>query len=108
MNNHKQTTHDRLNLAIHEMAVGLYDIGAIDRVTLRELNVSDLPEIRDFDAKEIKCLRLHEKVSQAVFAKWLNTTVHTIREWEQGKKHPRGMALKLLNLIADNGLTVLA
>jgi len=52
-------------------------------------------------------LRLKEQVSQAVFAKYLNTSASTIKQWEQGDKHPRGTSLKLLNLIANKGLDVL-
>jgi putative transcriptional regulator len=43
-----------------------------------------------------------------VFAKYLNTSPSTIRQWEQGEKHPRGTSLKLLNLVADKGLSILA
>jgi len=50
---------------------------------------------------------LAEKVGQAVFAKYLNTSTSTIRQWEQGGKHPRGTSLKLLNLVADKGLEIL-
>lgn len=103
----KKNTKDRLNETILEMATGLYDIKAIDSITMREYESLHLPEVHDFSPKEIKRLRLREKVSQAVFAKLLNTTVNTISAWEQGKKHPRGTSLKLLNLVADNGLAVL-
>lgn len=105
--NKPKTAKDRLNETILEMATGLYDIKAIDAITMREYETLHLPEVHDFSPKEIKRLRLREKVSQAVFAKILNTTVNTIRAWEQGKKHPRGTSLKLLNLVADNGLGLL-
>lgn len=58
-------------------------------------------------AQEIKRIRLREKVSQVIFAKILNTSPSTIRQWEQGNKHPRGTSLKLLNLVAEKGLAVL-
>lgn len=102
-----QTTHDRLNESIYSAAKSLYDINAIDSVTMREFDAINLPFIKDLTAQDIKKIRMSEKVSQPVFAKFLNTTVHTIRDWEQGKKHPRGVALKLLNLVADKGLSVL-
>jgi putative transcriptional regulator len=31
-----------------------------------------------------------------------------VKKWETGEKHPRGPTLKLLNLIADKGIEVLA
>lgn len=63
------------------------------------------PPINVFTSQEIKTLRLREQVSQVVFAKYLN--ISTIRQWEQGEKHPRGTSLKLLNLVADKGLSIL-
>lgn len=103
----KQTTHDRMNQAIYEAAKGLYDIDAIDSITMREFDSLKLPEVKEMSSRQIKSLRLKERVSQAVFAKFLNTSVHTIRDWEQGKKHPRGATLRLLALIENKGLSAL-
>ena len=88
----------------HEMAQGLYDAGIIDATTMREFDVLCLPPVQEFSPRQIKQLRLREKVNQLVFAKILNTTASTIRQWEQGNKHPRGTSLKLLNLVAQKGL----
>ena len=92
----------------HEMATDLYEAGVIDAVTMREYESVCIPPVRDLSPCEIKRIRLHEKVSQAIFAKYLNTSASTIRQWEQGGKHPRGTSLRLLNLIAEKGLKVLA
>ena len=89
----------------HEAASDLYEAGAIDAVTMREFDELCIPPVRDLSANQIKKLRLHEKVSQAVFAKYLNTSTSTVRQWEQGEKHPRGTSLKLLNLVAEKGLS---
>lgn len=88
----------------HEMAEGLYDAGIVDATTMREFDALCLPPVPDLNPSQIKKIRLKEKVSQAVFAKVLNTTVSTVRQWEQGEKHPRGTSLKLLNLVSDKGL----
>jgi len=45
-------------------------------------------------------------VSQNVFALYLNTTVSTVRQWEQGDKKPSGIAARLLQLIQKNGLAI--
>lgn len=45
-------------------------------------------------------LGILEKVSSQVL-------ISTVKQWEQGEKHPRGTSLKLLNLIADKGLAIL-
>ena len=97
----------RLLDTAHKLAQDLYSVGAIDRVTMREYDADCLKPVRDFTPQEIKTMRLREKVSQTVFAKYLNTTPSTIKQWEQGEKHPRGTSLKLLNLVNDNGLTIL-
>ncbi|STX52140.1 putative zinc finger/helix-turn-helix protein, YgiT family [Legionella busanensis] len=93
---------------VHGSAKGLYDAGIVDATTMHEFDVLCLPPIKSFTAQEIKTLRLKEQVSQVVFAKYLNTSPSTVRQWEQGEKHPRGTSLKLLNLVADKGLTILA
>src|SRR5580693_8028992 len=90
----------------HEMATDLYEAGVIDAVTMREYESVCIPETRELSAREIKHIRLHEKVSQAIFAKYLNTSTSTIRQWEQGSKHPRGVSLRLLNLVAEKGLKI--
>jgi putative transcriptional regulator len=92
---------------VHESAKGLYDAGIIDVTTMHEFDTLCLPPIKELTAQEIKTLRLKEHVSQAVFAKYLNTSSSTIKQWEQGEKRPRGTSLKLLNLIATKGLSIL-
>lgn len=103
----QKKVNQRLLETAREMAQGLYDAGVIDAVTLREYDALCLPEVKEFSPREIKRIRLHEKVSQAVFAKFLNTSISTVRQWEQGDRHPRGTSLKLLNVVADKGLGAL-
>ncbi len=91
----------------HDLANDLYSVGAIDIVTMREYDALYLKPVRPLKPREIKAIRLREKVSQAIFAKYLNTTTSTIKQWEQGEKHPRGTSLKLLNIVSDRGLDIL-
>lgn len=93
--------------AVHKTAKGLYDAGVVDAKTLREFDAMCLPEVKDLSPSAIKRIRLKEKVSQSVFAKYLNTSLSTIKQWELGEKHPRGTSLKLLNLVASKGLAIL-
>jgi len=93
--------------AMHETARGLYDAGVMDATTMREFDALCLPKVKELSPSEIKKIRLHEKLSQAVFAAYLNTTVSTVKQWEIGEKHPRGTSLKLLNLVHDKGISVL-
>jgi len=91
----------------HIIAKDLQQAGAIDEVTMREFDADCLPQVKDLTASQIKKIRTRQKVSQVVFAKILNTTPSTIRQWEQGQKHPRGTSLKLLSLVAQKGLGIL-
>lgn len=91
----------------HEIAKGLYEANVIDATTMRDFDTLCLAPVKEFSATQIKKLRLREKVSQPVFAKCLNTSTSTIKQWEQGEKHPRGTSLKLLNLVAEKGLSIL-
>ena len=56
---------------------------------------------------DIKRLRESNKVSQPVFARYLNTSESTIEKWESGVKKPSGAALKLLAVVQKHGLDVL-
>ena len=91
----------------HEVARGLYEANVIDATTMREFDTLCLAPVKELSAIEIKKIRLREKVSQPVFARCLNTSTSTVKQWEQGVKHPRGTSLKLLNLVAEKGLGVL-
>lgn len=98
----------RLMQAVHETAEDFASIGLIDVQTMREFDVLCLPPIKTYSPEEIKALRLSCLASQRVFAAYLNTSPSTIQKWEQGVKHPNGPSLKLLNLVARNGLEILA
>lgn len=104
----KQTRKQTILETAHQMARGLYKAGVIDTTTMREFDVLCLPTVKELSSIEIKQIRLRQKVSQPVFAKYLNTSTSTVRQWEQGEKHPRGTSLKLLNMVANKGLEILA
>lgn len=93
---------------VHEGAKELHDAGLMDGVTLREFDALCLPPVKNFNATQIKQIRIKAKASQGVFAAYLNTSKSTVQKWEQGVKKPNGPSLKLLNLVADKGLEALA
>lgn len=93
---------------IHSSAEDLHAAGVMDLATLREFDALCLPPIEKYTASQIKSIRTHIKVSQGVFAAYLNTSISTVQKWEQGTKKPNGPSLKLLNLVAKKGLDVLA
>ena len=94
--------------AVHETAKGLSDAGVIDQVTMREFDRLCLPPVEPLHPKEIKQIRESTRVSQAVFAALLNTSLSTVQKWEIGQKRPTGTALKLLHLVQKRGLEAVA
>ena len=98
----------RLLASVQETAKGLHGAGVMDKETMRRFDVMCLTPVRPLTAKQIRALRQREKASQAVFARYLNVTTGLVSQWERGEKHPRGASLKLLTLIAENGLETVA
>jgi putative transcriptional regulator len=98
----------RLLNEMRETARGLERIGVLDKQTMREFDVLTLPPVPDLTAKQIRAIRMRSKVSQAVFAAMLNTSVSTIQKWEIGEKRPSGPSLKLLNVIRRKGIDALS
>lgn len=93
--------------AVHETAKGLHKAGVMKLETMREFDTLCIPPVKEYTPEQIKKLRLKNGASQAVFAAYLNTTVSTIQKWEQGKKKPSGLSLKLLNIVDSKGIEVL-
>jgi putative transcriptional regulator len=59
-------------------------------------------------APEVRDLRRRARLTQLEFASRLGVPVETIRNWEQGKRMPRGPARALLAVIAHAPETVFA
>ncbi|MFM2111979.1 MAG: hypothetical protein RLZZ271_639 [Pseudomonadota bacterium] len=54
---------------------------------------------------------IHETATglhQVVFAKLLNISLSTVQKWEIGQKRPTGTALKLLRLVQQRGIEIVA
>jgi putative transcriptional regulator len=94
--------------AIHSSASAMYRVGAIDKATMREFDEACLAVPAPLGPKRIKQIREKQRVSQPVFARYLNTSESTVEKWESGAKKPSGMALKLLSVVEKHGLKVLA
>ncbi|MGH9611274.1 MAG: helix-turn-helix domain-containing protein [Bryobacteraceae bacterium] len=94
--------------SIHETAEGLHAAGVMDKRTMHEFDELSLTPVLSLNPKEIRALRMREGASQAVFARYLNVTTGLVSQWERGEKHPQGASLKLLTLVAKNGLQAVA
>jgi putative transcriptional regulator len=98
----------KIKAVIHETAADLYEVGLIDKQTMRRFDDSCLTPIHQFSAKEIRALREREEVSQSVFAHYMNVTKDSVSKWERGDKRPAGPSLKLLSLVKRKGLESIA
>ena len=80
----------------------------MSKKTMRVFDEMCLTPVKATSPQEIRSLLLRENASQAVFARYLNVTTGQVSQWERGEKRPRGASLKLLTLVAKNGLGALA
>jgi putative transcriptional regulator len=58
----------------------------------------DVPDAPD-DAAYARGIRARTKLTQAEFAASIGVPIETVRNWEQGKRSPRGPARALLKMI---------
>lgn len=98
----------RIMASVHETAEGLHNAGLIEKQTMRQFDAACLTPVHPLTPEEIRALREREGASQAVFARYLNVTTGLVSQWERGEKRPQGPSLKLLSLIARNGLATVA
>jgi len=50
--------------------------------------------------EDIVALRRFVGLTQAQFSRAIRISVHTLRNWEQGRRHPEGPAIALLRIAA--------
>ena len=94
--------------AVHQLMEGAYRAGGIDKKTMRHFDEACLTPISQYEPQSIKELRERERVSQKVFATYLNVPVTLVSQWERGERKPSGAALKLLSLVERHGLEAVA
>ncbi len=94
--------------AIHETASDLSDAGLVDKRTLRRFDTLCLTPVPALSPDEIKSIRAEAHVSQAVLARYLNVSAGVVSQWERGEKSPSGASLKLLSLVKNKGLEIIA
>jgi len=94
--------------AIHESAEALLHVGAINKVTMREFDEACLETVEEIKPAQIRALRERERVSQPVFAHYLNVSKNLVSDWERGKRKPGGPALRLLSIIKKHGIETIS
>lgn len=99
----KQYRSDAL-ASIHETMAALHEVGAIDKLTMREFDDTCLTSVEPLSPEAIRALREREHLSQPVFARYLNVSKNLVSDWERGVKRPGGPALRLLTVIVKKGI----
>ena len=98
----------RLAEAMLETAEGMHRVGIMDATTYGKITLRHLGEnsatSQPITGQEIRALRQKARLSQAVFARYLNLTPGYVSQLERGVKHPTGPALALLNVIRRKGI----
>jgi putative transcriptional regulator len=103
----KQYRSDAL-ASIHETMAALHEVGAIDKLTMREFDDTCLTSVEPLSPEAIRALREREHLSQPVFARYLNVSKNLVSDWERGVKRPGGPALRLLTVIEKKGIQAIA
>jgi putative transcriptional regulator len=99
-------TRELLETARDMRKSGLMTKTAHDKITMRHLGGDALPKTvtTAISGADIRAIRERAKLSQAVFARYLNVTVGYVSQLERGDKTPTGPALVLLNVIRRKGI----
>ena len=61
----------------------------------------------DYNDQDVRRIRERYALSQAKFAALMGISVATLRNWEQGRRHPEGSARVLLRVVARHPDAVL-
>lgn len=99
----------RLTKALLETAKDMRRVGVLTKpayakITKRHLGQGESVTACPLSANEIRTMRQRSKMSQAVFAHYLNVTTGYVSQLERGTKRPTGAALVLLNVIQRKGI----
>ncbi|MFA5494469.1 MAG: DNA-binding transcriptional regulator [Porticoccaceae bacterium] len=99
-----KTYRSGIAASIHETMSAAYEAGIIGKQTMREFDTSCLTPIQPMSPEQIRALRERERLSQPVFARYLNVSKNLVSDWERGIKKPGGPALRLLTVVQKNGI----
>ena len=105
----KSKAPSRLRQEMLELAGEMHANGTIvdasyRKITMRDINKAEAVTLAPLTGEDIRALRERAKMSQAVFAKYLNLTVGYVSQLEREIKRPTGPALALLNVIRRKGI----
>ncbi len=86
--------------AISETVQDMINVGSGVSFTKKELDSLGItiPNV-ELTGEKIQAIRKNMNLSQSVFAKLLNVSPSSVRQWEQGKRKPTGPTKVLLELL---------
>ena len=58
--------------------------------------------VKRYNKSEIKAIRTHAGMTQAVFADYMGVSSKTVEAWEKGINHPTGSACRLLDILSSD------
>lgn len=95
----RQSIKDAIGTTVQDMV----NSGLKSSFTERELNELGvkIPEVI-LTSTQIKEIRKKTNLSQVVFAKLINVSPSSVRQWEQGKRYPTGSTKVLLELLSKS------
>lgn len=94
--------------SVHETVSDLHGLGLVSHETMRDFDELCLTPVSPMSPEEILELRTAARMSQAVFARYLNVSTSLVSQWERGERSPSGPSLKLLTLIRTKGIQAVA
>ena len=93
--------------AVHETASDLCRLGIVSKQSMERYDTLCVPPIPDYSSEQIKSLRERYRISQAVMASRINTSLSTVQKWEIGEKRLGSLSKKLLNILDRKGIQAL-
>lgn len=105
----KDSEEARMLKEMLETAQGLHAHGVMSKVDMARVRTL-CEEPPAYPPERVVAVRTTiAKVSQSVFASFLNVSVSTVQKWESptADKHPSGAAAKLLQIVETKGLEAL-
>jgi putative transcriptional regulator len=102
----KSDENDRMVKELLDTMADLSTCGLISKSDLARAGIlGETPPVYE-PARVVKIRTGMAKMSQSVFAAWLNVSVSTVQKWESptANKHPSGAAAKLLQMVETKGI----
>lgn len=92
----RNSINDAISSTVNDMLEANLEV-SFTKKELDKLGVEIVPV--SISAEEIQNIRKTLRLSQSVFAKLLNVSLSSVRQWEQGIRTPSGSTMVLLELL---------